>query len=241
MISFSCPQCRTTYRFPDARAGDRIACSKCKYPVQIPPASVETGPRPAAPPIPKPPPIPSSVVAPSAPVPPKVPVAPPPVPASVVRPAPPPIPASNINPPPIPSKVAPAPPPFPVSQVRPPTAPQGTKQWYYEDGPDVVGPVPESELRAAANNDRLVPDARVWSDSMVDWQPVTEVFPGLFDGRATRPKPDTQTKVAAALAAVAVCSLLVFVVVYAVKGGRKSEPTKSAVAGSVLLTERVRT
>lgn len=231
MISFSCPQCRTTYRFPDARAGDRIACSKCKYPVQIPPASVETGPRPAAPPIPKPPPLPSSVVA---PVPPKGPSAPPPVPASVARPAPPPIPTSHVNPP-APSRVAPAPPPIPVSQARPPTAPRRSEPWYYEDAPGIAGPVSESELRAAAENARLLPDDRVWSDSMADWQPAIEVFPRLFDGLATGSKPDGQTKVAAALAAVAIGSLLLFGIVYAVKGGRKSEATSPATA------ERVRT
>lgn len=240
MISFSCPQCKTTYRLPDTRAGEQWTCSKCKYPIKIPPAGAapETGPRPAAPPLP--PKLPPSVVAPvapaapAAPVPPKRPTAPPPVPASVARPAP---------PPPItkPPAVPPAPPrPAPPSQARPapaapsahhpPAVPHAAKRWYYEDGFDIVGPVPEKELRVAAENDLLFPDARVWSDEMDDWQPAIEAFPRLFDGLATKPKPDKQTKVAVVLAAVAVGSLLLFGVVYAVKGGKKGEAAKPEVA-----------
>lgn len=115
--------------------------------------------------------------------------------------------------------------------VPPPVKPRSAKQWFYEDGFDIVGPVPEAELRTAAENDLLFPDARVWSQGMPDWRVVIEVFPRLFDGLRTKPGRDKQTRLATILAVSAVVSLLLFGLVYAIKGmGKSEEPAKQDVA-----------
>jgi hypothetical protein len=102
--------------------------------------------------------------------------------------------------------------------VKPAPLPPGTPQWYYEDGLDIVGPVPEDALRDAAEADLLFPDARVWSDSLDDWRPAIDVFPHLFDGLASRPRADRQTRLAVGLAVVAVVSVLAFAVTAVVRG-----------------------
>lgn len=47
--------------------------------------------------------------------------------------------------------------------------------WYYVDGGEQRGPVPESELERLIREGRLGPGTMVWSRGMTDWQPMESV------------------------------------------------------------------
>jgi len=53
-------------------------------------------------------------------------------------------------------------------------------EWYYEFNDNIIGPVLESELRYLAESGALLPDARVWSEGMIDWQPALARLPRAF-------------------------------------------------------------
>lgn len=222
MISFCCPQCNASYRFPDTRGGAKITCSKCKQLLEIPLAPPPTSRLPSLP-------LPAS-----RPVPTVATVAPTTTATTGTRPAPPPLPRPA--PPPIPTPLEPITVPTgprePLDLPPEPPASRTGKKWYYESAGDAVGPVTESGLGAAAENGALAPDARLWSEGMAGWTPALEVLPRVFDGRATKRAFGTQWTVAAILAVVAILSLAALGGAYFFKGRKPSESTARAITSA---------
>ncbi len=47
--------------------------------------------------------------------------------------------------------------------------------WYYSDGRNKFGPVPERELRDLVSAGEITPDHLVWTEGMKDWQPARDL------------------------------------------------------------------
>jgi S1-C subfamily serine protease len=102
------------------------------------------------------------------------------------------------------------------------------KQWYYELQGRAVGPVPESDLKLLAENGTLKPDARVWSDGMIEWEPAVAVVPRAFAEVETGGGWNFQHVVALILATAAVASVAILGVV-AYQTNKGTEPEKKPV------------
>ncbi len=202
MISFLCPSCKTSYRFPEKSAGNKFTCGKCNQRLQVPQA-------PAAPQASQPPdPSTSTVVG---------------TPATASGKA-----VSSS------SRHAALRPTQSQSEKRTSTesrpSPKVPKKWYYEYQGDAVGPVEEKDLKAAAQNNTLQSDARVWCEGMADWQPAIAVLPRMFDGVEEAEAPWGLVKTAAViLSTVAVASVIALGGVYAMKGRKGATPNADVV------------
>ncbi|MBA4064256.1 MAG: hypothetical protein C0501_11180 [Isosphaera sp.] len=203
MISFRCPKCGNSYRFPDTKAGAKFVCGNetCRQRLKVP-----------DPPQPDP----ATILGEAAPPPARrpTPAVPPPPPRRPIADQP---------------RV---PPPKPQPQVLA-SAARPSRKWYYEYKGAAVGPVGEKDLRAAAANRALRPDARVWTEGMPDWQPAVAAVPRLFEGvEEAAAGWGFQKAVAVILATAAVASALALGGVYVVKGRKPAAPPAAARAPS---------
>ena len=49
------------------------------------------------------------------------------------------------------------------------------RAWYYSDGRNKFGPVPEGELQNLVSSGEITPDHLVWTEGMEDWQPARDL------------------------------------------------------------------